>query len=87
MINPDIQYVEHSFLDYVMEVGEAFISNYSQFLDIDEKERVNELKSKKTASDMLRFLVWLCDRNSRKGGLNTCPRVVRNTARHLAGSQ
>lgn len=66
MINPDLQYVEHSFLDYVVEVGEAFISNYSQYLDIDESERIKELKSKKTASDMLRFLVWLCDKNRRK---------------------
>lgn len=66
MINPDIDHVEHSFLDYVMEVGEAFISRYHPFLDIDEKERINELKTKQTASDTLRFLVWLCNMNRQK---------------------
>jgi len=66
MINPDIEYLEDSFLDYILEVGEGFISNYKELLKVNEKERVKELKSKKTASDVLRFLVWLCKKSGQK---------------------
>lgn len=65
-INPGSRDVQHSFFEYVKETGEAFISRYKVLLNIDEEGRIDELKSKGTASDVLRFLIMLCGKSPHK---------------------
>jgi len=66
MVSPDIDMVEESFLGHVLEAGDIFISEYKQFLNIDEKETLEELKRKNTAPDILRHLIHLCKKSNQK---------------------
>jgi hypothetical protein len=65
-VSPDIDTVEESFFGHVLEAVDLFISEYKQYLNIDDKETLEELKQKKIAPDILRHLIHLSRKSNQK---------------------
>jgi len=63
-VNPGINHVERSFTDYIKEVGEVFVTKYKEFLQVNDTESIKELKSKQTASDVLRYIISFCKKSN-----------------------
>lgn len=66
LISPEPDNVEESFITYILDAADLFISKYHHLLGIDVKETAAEIKSRKTASDILRSLISLCKKSERK---------------------
>ncbi|UCH94166.1 MAG: AAA family ATPase [Candidatus Aminicenantes bacterium] len=58
--------LEDSFRGHVLEAAGLLISKYKSLLNVDENEKNNELKEKKSASDILRHLISLCQKSNQK---------------------
>ncbi len=59
-VAPSMDQVEESFLNHVKDVVEYFISKYKNLLNVNSKETINELKSRKHPADILTGLLTLC---------------------------
>ncbi|MCK4765373.1 MAG: AAA family ATPase [Candidatus Aminicenantes bacterium] len=66
LISPQPDSVEDSFFSYILDTADFFMSKYSQLLNVDAEEKIKELKTRKTASDILSSLISLCRKNKQK---------------------
>lgn len=69
VIDPGFKRVAESFLYYIKEQGESFLSKYSAPLDLDKSSLANEIEKingMNSPSDILRGLINRCKRSSQK---------------------
>ena len=66
VIDPKLEKFEESFLLYLKEQGNAFLSRYKTLLDVDYKPALEEIRKMNSSSDILRRLINLCNMSSRQ---------------------
>jgi hypothetical protein len=62
-IDPNIEKIENSFLLYMKEKSEAFLSKYKELLNTDESIVLEEIKKMNSPSDILRSLLLHCKKS------------------------
>jgi len=66
VIDPKLEKFEESFLLYLKEQGNAFLSRYKTLLDVDYKPALEEIRKMNSSSDILRRLINLCNMGGRQ---------------------
>ncbi|MGE5341543.1 MAG: AAA family ATPase [Candidatus Omnitrophota bacterium] len=59
-INPDPMYLERSSYGYVSDAARLFISEYHHLLHIDKEKEIEKLEARKSGSDILNHIIFLC---------------------------